>query len=259
VPKGVCSDNGIGEIVRAFRIGTAQMMNGDGPTVPVAGSPFDDGIDIANSQFNRNAAFTCNIVAAKTVQCVKAPAYSGGSLTGVGQWATGSTYVSYGDMTVVSGRMASVLGYVGGQSFPITSGGVSYSDQTVTAVCTTIQSGGAAPKFDIKTSSGVIVSVVPAASSGATGLGIGSTCTVTPTGGSGASIPTIALAPFEGVGGIGTYNTDSNTMGMFLYDNSGFSGNPLHSFFADQPGTGYFEPGLPVRPFGNFMGASVSG
>jgi hypothetical protein len=76
--------------------------------------------------------------------------------------------------------------------------------------------------------------------------------------GTGAIIPTIQVAPLEGLGGIGTYNTDSNTMGMFLYDNSGEPGNPLNSFFSNGQG-GYFEPGLPVRPFGSFQGEAVSG
>jgi hypothetical protein len=79
-----------------------------------------------------------------------------------------------------------------------------------------------------------------------------------PAGGTGGAIATIPLAPFEGQGGIGTYNTDSNTMGMFLYDNSGEPGNPLNQFFTNSQG-GYFEPGLPVRPFGLFQGAAVSG
>ena len=47
-------------------------------------------------------------------------------------------------------------------------------------------------------------------------------------------------------------------MGDILYDNSGFPGNPLNSFFTNGQG-GYFEPGLPVMPFGLFMGAAVSG
>jgi hypothetical protein len=95
-------------------------------------------------------------------------------------------------------------------------------------------------------------------------LGVGSTCTVPlttvtcPGGSCGGAIATIPLAPTEGFGGIATYNTDSNTMGTFLYDNSGEPGNPLNSFFTN--GTaGYFEPGLPLRPFGLFQGAAVSG
>jgi hypothetical protein len=264
VPNGKCQGNGIGEIVRAFRAGTSQLMNGN-VVGAVAGSPFDDGIDLASSQFNRSAAFTANIVGAKTVQLVKAPAYNPttGVLVGVGQWASGLTYVSYGDLTVVSGRLASLLGYVGGQSFPFTPGsGYTNGIATQTATCSTIQGGGspgAAPKFDVAVSGGAIISVVPAAATGATGLGIGSTCTVPlPAGGTGGAIPTIPLAPIEGQGGIGTYNTDSNTMGMFLYDNSGEPGNPLNSFFTNGQG-GYFEPGLPLRPFGMFQGAAVSG
>ena len=91
-------------------------------------------------------------------------------------------------------------------------------------------------------------------------MGIGSTCTVPLTAlgaGTGGAIATIPLAVVEGFGGIATYNTDSNTMGMFLYDNSGKPGNPLNSFFTNGQG-GYFEPGLPVRPFGLFQGLAVS-
>jgi hypothetical protein len=262
IPSGKCQGSGIGELTRAFRIGTAQLMNGDGPAVaPVAGSVFDDGVDPANGHFNQSAAFTCNIVAAKGVQCVKGPAYSGGVPASVGQWPSGSTYMHYGDSIVVSGRIASLLGYAGGQSFPFTPGS-GYTNGTTqpTVTCPTLASGGAVPKFDVTVAGGAIVNVAPANLSGATGLGIGSTCTVAlPAGGSGGAIPTIQLAPVEGVGGIGTYNTDNNTMGMFLYDNSGEPGNPLNSFFACPTSSGYCEPGLPVRPFGMFQGAVVSG
>ena len=263
VPNGKCQGNGIGEIVRTFRVGTQQSMYGNAGVQPPTGSVFDDGVDLANGAFNQSAAFTCNIVAAKVVQCVKGPAYSSGVLTGVGQWSSGSTYISYGDVTIVSGRIASLLGYVGGQSFPFTPGS-GYTNGTTqpTVTCSTIQSGGTVPKFDVTVAGGAIVNVVPSAvTSGSVpaGLGIGSTCTVAlPAGGTGGAIATIPLAPLEGHGGIATYNTDSNTMGMFLYDNSGEGGNPLNSFFTNGMG-GYFEPGLPLRPFGSFQGAAVSG
>ena len=263
VPNGKCQGNGIGEIVRTFRVGTQQSMYGNAGVQPPTGSVFDDGVDLANGAFNQSAAFTCNIVAAKVVQCVKGPAYSSGVLTGVGQWSSGSTYISYGDVTIVSGRIASLLGYVGGQSFPFTPGS-GYTNGTTqpTVTCSTIQSGGAVPKFDVTVAGGAIVNVVPSAvTSGSVpaGLGIGSTCTVAlPAGGTGGAIATIPLAPLEGHGGIATYNTNSNTMGMFLYDNSGEGGNPLNSFFTNGMG-GYFEPGLPLRPFGSFQGAAVSG
>jgi hypothetical protein len=271
VPNGKCQGNGIGEITRGFMIGTQQLMaGGDGTSAVAAGSVYDDGVGLgANGGFNQSGAFTCNIVAAKVVQCVKGPAYSGGVLTGVGSWRSGSTYISYGDWDIVSGRLASLLGYVGGQSFPFTPG-TGYTNGSylgIAATCSTIQSGGSAPRFDVFVSGGSIVDVVPsAAATGnpATGLGVGSTCTVplttvTCSGGScGGAIATIPLAPVEGQGGIGTYNTDSNTMGMFLYDNSGEPGNPLKSFFTNGTG-GYFEPGLPLRPFGLFQGAAVSG
>ena len=263
VPNGKCQGNGIGEIVRAFRIGTNQAMYGTNAGNPTAGSVFDDGVDLGSfGASNRSAAFTCNIVAAKVVQCVKGPLYTAGVLTSVGQWGSGATYVSYGDLTIVSGRIASLLGYVGGQSFPFTPGsGYTNGTTTQTATCTTIQSGGTAPRFDVTVAGGAIVNVVPSASGTGSppGLGIGSTCTVPlPAGGTGGAIATITLAPIEGQGGIATYNTDSNTMGMFLYDNSGEPGNPLNPFFTNGRG-GYFEPGLPLRPFGLFQGAAVSG
>ena len=206
VPNGECQGNGIGSIIRAFRIGTNQLMYGDAMTSMTPGSVFDDSVDPANGAFNQSAAFTCNIVAAKVVQCVKGPAYSSGVFSSVGKWASGSTFISYGDTTIVSGRIASLFGYVGGQSFPFTPGS-GYTNGTTqpTVTCTTIQSGGVVPKFDVTVSGGAIVNVVPSAVATGTvpaGLGIGSTCTVAlPAGGSGGTIPTISLAPLEGVGG----------------------------------------------------------
>jgi hypothetical protein len=242
------------------------MMYSAGTTLSgniTPGSYFDDGVGIGGGAFNQSGAFTCNIVSATVVQCVKAPAYSSGLFSSVGQWTSGATFVNYGDLTVVSGRFGSLLGYSGGQSFPFTAGS-GYTNGTTqpTVTCATIQSGGYVPKFDVTVSGGAIVNVVPSALTSGNappGLGIGSTCTVAlPSGGSGGVIPTIALAPSEGVGGIGTWNTDVNTIGMFLYDNSGEPGNPLSSFFMNSTG-GYFEPGLPLRPFGMFQGVNVSG
>jgi hypothetical protein len=264
-PAGKCQDNGVGEIVRAFRIGTQQNMYGNAGVFPT-GSVFDDGVDFWTGAFNQSAAFTCNIVAAKTVQCVHAPTYTSGVPSGIGKWSSGSTFLSYGDMTEVSGRMQGLLGYVGGQSFPIANAGSGYSPNSTipeTLSCPTVASGWQAPTVNVTVSGGAVVNVAPATS----GYGVGgvvapgaAACTVPMTGftgGSGASI-SIALAPVEGDGGIGTFNTDENTMGMFLYDNTGFPGNPLNSFFTNGQG-GYFEPGLPVRPIGNFLGAAVSG
>jgi hypothetical protein len=268
VPNGKCQDNGIGEIVRTFRIGTQQAMS-SGAT----GSVFDDGIDLFGGAFNQSAAFTCNIVAAKVVQCVKGAAYSGGMFSSIGQWASSSggvpqTFVNYGDLNVVSGRNASLLGYPGGQSFPFTAGS-GYNNGTFTIPANTascgLASGGYAPKMDVTVSGGSIVNVYPSATSSPTspamGLGIGTACTFSLTAlgsGSGGAVGALPIAPTESVGGIGTISSDSNTMGMFLYDNSGFPGNPLNAFFTNGQG-GYWEPGLPLRPFGEFQGAAVSG
>jgi hypothetical protein len=261
IPYGKCQDNGSGEILRTIRIGTTQLMSGN-TAVLQPGSVFDDGADMSGGGFNQSAAFTCNIVKATApgvVQCVKGPAYSSGIFSSVGKWTLGSTFVNYGSVAI-TGRGNSLLGYVGGQSFPITSGGSGYANQTVTAACSTVASGPTYPKFDIWTSGGVIVNVQPSTVANAQGFGLGSTCTITPTGGTGASIPTIAYGPVEGVGGVATYNTDSNEMGTFIYDNSGFPGNPMNGFFTNGlGGTGYFEPGLPVKSFGEFQGVGVGG
>ncbi len=79
-----------------------------------------------------------------------------------------------------------------------------------------------------------------------------------PTAGSGGAVATPTLGPLEGIGGIGTYDTDNNMMGMFLYDNSGATGNPLAGKFAIPQG-GQELPGLPVRPWGMRRGSQVSG
>ena len=110
--------------MRAFRVGTNQAMYGSNAQVATAGSVFDDGVDIANGQFVQNSAFTANIVGSHTVQIVKGPAHSSGVLTGIGKWSSGATYVSYGDLTIVSERIALIfVGYVGGLIFPFTGGG----------------------------------------------------------------------------------------------------------------------------------------
>ena len=62
------------------------------------GSAYDLGMDpgvyVANGPAGvivQNEAFTCNIVAATIVQCVKGPAYSHGAFSSIGQWASGAT------------------------------------------------------------------------------------------------------------------------------------------------------------------------
>ena len=255
VPTGKCAGGQIGDLVRGFRIGTVQQMNGDGATGPAAGSVFDDGLDPANGTFNQSGASTCNIVSAKLIQCIKAPLYTAGVFAGVGEWLTGQTYLSYGDEIIVASRVGTLMGYAGGQSFPFTPGS-GYTNGT-TQPTVTCSGGGTAPKLDVTVAGGAIVNVVPSATSGAMGASLVSTCSVSlPAGGSGGAIPTIQLGPVVGVGGIGTYNTDNDALGAaFIYDNS--CSGPLAQFFNE--GLGCFEPGLPVREFGQWQGLAVSG
>jgi hypothetical protein len=255
VPTGKCAGGQIGDLVRGFRIGTVQQMNGDGNTGPAAGSVFDDGLDPANGTFNQSGAFTCNIIAASLVQCIKAPLYTGGVFAGVGQWPSGSTYLSYGDEIIVASRVGTLVGNVGGQGFPFT-GGSGYTNGT-TQPTVTCSGGGTPPKIDVTVAGGAIVNVAPSATSGAMGANLVSGCSVAlPAGGTGGAIPGINLSPVVGIGGIATYNWDNNAVGAaFIYDNS--CSGPLAQFFNE--GLGCFEPGLPVRESGQWQGLGVSG
>ena len=261
VPTGVCQDNGVGSLVRNFRIGTQQAI------INAPGMEYDDGVDqISSGTFNQNAAFTCNIVAAKIVQCVKGATYtlSPSFSVALGQWSTGATFIEYGDAVIGTSRVASLMGYVGGQPFPFTPGSgytSSTTPYTITGTGCGVTSGGITPKMDVWVSGGSIVNVYPSASTEALGLGVASGCAwpLTSLGsGTGGAIPAAVVGPVEGLGGIATFSTDSNLMGVQLYDNSGFPGNPLNSFFTNGQG-GYFEPGLPVQPWGEFLAAGVSG
>ncbi len=341
VPAGTCVSNGIGSLVHGFRIGTVQVMNGGATpnTSGTAGSPLEDGVDPFGGTFNQSAAFTCNIVAAKVVQCVKGAAYTSGVFSGVGQWSSGSTYVNYGDVNNATGRTASLMGNVGGQPFGFTAGS-GYTDGTYTlnaGGCTTstgltpTQYLTAIPKADVTVSDGSIINVYGSTTAAAIGYAVGNNCSFplgasltgsvsgttltvtavssgalaigqtlnttgspklngctsascigntsfpqtwtlsastsgTPTtttipamgGGSGGAIAVPPVWPNDGGYGIATLNNGATLMGDLLYDNSGFPGNPLNSFFTNGMG-GYFEPGLPVKPFGQFLGAKVSG
>jgi len=264
VPMGVCQSNGIGSLVRTFRIGTAQSMWAGTSAGSVAGSPYDDGADpgIITGPYNQGGAFTCNIVDTVVVQCMKGAAYdlSLHTLTGIGKWTSGSTFTEYGDAALGTSRLQAIIGYVGGQPFPFVAGsGATASTSTIVqdATCA-IGSGGVRPKLDITTvNGGGIVNVYPSSTTVTQAMGdaIGAGCTfATPgTAGSGTVTPPV-YNPVDGVGGIATYNTDSNMMGDMLYGNEGAVGNPLNGFFPD----GYV-PGLPVIPFGNFLGVGVSG
>lgn len=92
----------------------------------------------------------------------------------------------------------------------------------------------------------------------------GAAFTVGPQTGSGGAIAVVPLlwstgvTTPEGVGGIGTNDSDTNLMGTLLYDNSGVVGNPLQHMF-DLPAGGQESPGLPVRPFGMRRGPAVGG
>ena len=118
------------------------------------------------------------------------------------------------------------------------------------------------PKVKVSTnSSGAISSVIPVYS----GYNCAGAISFTISGlgsGTGGAVTTIAVGPnntntFPG-GAIGTWFTDYDTVGGFLYDNSGQPGNPLNSIFTNGNG-GVYDPGLPVTPFGEVYGVQISG
>jgi fibronectin-binding autotransporter adhesin len=269
LPVGTCSNNGIGSLVHGFRIGTVQAMNGGlaAATVGLAGSPYDDGADPYGGIFEQSSAFTCNIVAASVVQCVKGAAYSSGVLSSIGEWLTGSAFVEYGDTAANSARMSGLMGNIGGSPFGLTAGS-GYVNGTATITATNCQVSGGTydlPKVDVTVSGGSIVNVYASATgTNAIGYGVGQGCAWTlpssgpASGGTGGAITASPLWPNDGAYGIAAYNNAANIYGDMLYDNSGLPGNPMNAFFTNGQG-GYYEPGLPVRPFGEFMGVKVSG
>jgi hypothetical protein len=260
IPGGVCQSNGIGSLVRTFRIGTGQLAWSF-----ALGLVYDDGADPNNfASFTQSAAFTCNIVAAKVVQCVKGANYDATThlLTGIGSWLTGQTYASYGDWALGTSRVGTLMGSPGGQPLPFNAGtGGTTGTSIVSGTGCTVVSGSIAPRLDITIVSGAIVNAYLTASGNNPnlpfGLGIGGGCTFTASG-TGNTVSNLPVSPPDGGAGYGTWNTDSNMMGDLLYGNEGIPGNPLNPFFTNSMG-GYWEPGLPVQPFGNFAGAQVSG
>jgi hypothetical protein len=177
--------------------------------------------------------------------------------------AGNGTFMQYGDANIGVTRYGSLMGYVGGQSFPITTAGSGYTNGTYTISLTgcTVASGGYLPKMDVSVSGGAIVDAYPSTAADALGLGMAAGCSIPISAlgaGTGGAIQVIPTAPVEGIGGIANFNTDNNLMGVLMYGNEGEVGNPLNSFFTNGQG-GYFEPGVPVQPWGDFLGAAVSG
>jgi hypothetical protein len=109
-PNGICQTNGIGSLVKGFRVGTQSS-----PWTFTSGSPYDDGADPNGGGFDRSSGFTCNIVAAKVVQCVKGPLWTSG-VPSLNSWTAGSTWIAYGDATLATTRVSGLEGYPGGQS-----------------------------------------------------------------------------------------------------------------------------------------------
>ena len=157
-PNGTCVPTGIGALARGFRIGSYQLTDIQAGSTAGLGSAYDWGMDpgvyVANGPAGvvvQDEAFTCNIVAATIVQCVKGPAHSHGVFSSVGQWASGATYASYGDPNNAFSFMTGMIGYPGGQSFPFTAGSgytvpSGVTDFVTGAVCALNTTAGTTPQ-----------------------------------------------------------------------------------------------------------------
>ncbi|HEY1780305.1 MAG TPA: hypothetical protein VGG79_07720 [Roseiarcus sp.] len=154
-PNGTCVPSGVGSLARGFRIGSQQIMD---TQTNALGSAYDFGMDpgvyVANGPAGlivQNEAFTCNIVGATIVQCVKGPTYLHGVFSSIGQWASGSTFAQYGDPNNAFSFMTGMVGYPGGQSFPFTAGSGYTTPSGVTdfvtgAVCALNTTAGTTPQ-----------------------------------------------------------------------------------------------------------------
>jgi hypothetical protein len=162
VPNGTCVPTGVGSLVMGFRIGSAALTDSLAAinvpaTFPATGiyssvgSAYFDGADYGfhAGVIQQNSAFTCNIVDAVTVQCVKGPQFNlpgwsaalygttamDGLYSGPGVWPIDTTYVSYGD-NVSTGLTAGLQGNAGGQPLALTPGS-GYTVPTTSAASST--------------------------------------------------------------------------------------------------------------------------
>jgi hypothetical protein len=170
--NGTCVPTGVGALARGFRIGSNPITDTQLVTSAGLGSAYDWGMDpgeyVANGaagQVFQNEAFTCNIVAAKVVQCVKGPIYSSGAFSSIGEWLSGQTYASYGDPNNAFSFMSGLVGYPGGQSFPFTAGSSYTNGNYVTGgVCALNTSAGTipqAPAMGFNIAGGEIINAYP--------------------------------------------------------------------------------------------------
>jgi hypothetical protein len=131
---------------------------------------------IATGAISQSAAFTCQLVDLNITECVKGPVYTAG-VPALGQWLSGSTFISYGDPNNAAGFMTGIMGYPGGQSFPFAAGSGQTNGHFVTGGVCTLTSGGGntaqVPAMGYDVSGGAIINAYPATG----GSGVNTTCT----------------------------------------------------------------------------------
>jgi hypothetical protein len=170
-PNGQCVPTGVGEMIHGFRIGSVQIMDVQA-TSGNLGSAYDFGMDPGQYSTHgpsgvivQNEAFTCNIVAATVVQCVKGPSYSNGAFSSIGKWVSGATFAEFGDPNNGFSFMTGLIGYPGGQSFPFTAGSGYTNGNFVTGgECTLATGAGTSPQppaMGFNISGGSIINAYP--------------------------------------------------------------------------------------------------
>jgi hypothetical protein len=218
----------IGQTVEGFRIGTSSnpALSGDDDVFdPIVGG---------SRQVSQSNAFTCTLVANSSpyvVQCVRAS----------GAWTSGGTYLTYLDRGAAS-RAGTLRGNVGGGSLGFTAGS-GYTNGTYTLTGSG-DSCSTEPTISVTVSEGAISNVFPSTPGGLrrhrsafTVSGMGS--------GTDGAISSVS-------GNMGTWQSDANTLGQFLYDNAARAGTTFGPIFNGN------EPGLPVKPAGIITALSVS-
>ncbi len=214
IPTGTCTPTASG-VVTGFRIGpNSTMYSGNG-------NVYDDGFDPEAQTFvwtspTSNGTFTCSIVAATVVQCVRAH----------GTW-TAPVYVAYGD-ELTANRYGTLAGVPGGASLTITNAGAGYTPNASATITGVGGNCGISSQIVVTTDSGGHVS---AAYPKAPGSFSGILCTTFPTytitgPGSPSVNAAVTVAQFSGSGLSSTPYlangaSDGTLAGLVLSDNSG--------------------------------------
>jgi hypothetical protein len=245
-PAGTCvpADYTTNAVVQGFRIGPSalHMYYNDGF------EPYQNQFDFAASGTTNNYEFSCTLVAAAVVQCVKAQTAN--------PWVSGGTVLSYGDMQATA-RSGTLIGPQTGSGYAIANAGGGTCTGAASQTIAMTGGTGTAPTIKFTLSGGSITAAVPIAA----GFLTGGTPVV--------AYPPACTTPSITGAAVGTNINDGTLMGELLYDNSAtiggatvrgvYYGGGSAVLSNPCPLSGYCEPGNPATPLGIINPFSVSG